>query len=260
MTPVLGESHLTNIYHCCVYKTGSQWIRRIFSDPRLYMWSGLKPLNGASLGGGERNRIPVSERIKPEGFPAKTAVLGMFISYENFKEIKKPDNHITFFIMRDPRELVISWYFSTRYTHVKNPSIMSLREKMEGMTDKEGIMFSIDYWKHTNHFNMLSEWNRAEQNYKKLKIFSFEDLTGANAYFHFKQIISYCGIKMPEKILKQVYESHSIQKISSAKNENKYSYSLKNSNMKWPKYFDDNVQDYFLNAAPGLVEKLGYEW
>jgi len=37
-----------NIYHCCVHKTGSQWIRRIFSDLRTYQYSGLRSYNYAS--------------------------------------------------------------------------------------------------------------------------------------------------------------------------------------------------------------------
>jgi len=79
LTPVKARAGYTNIYHCCVYRTGSQWIRRIFSDPRVYCWSGLKPINGASLGGNAMNRIPVIDRAKPEGFPPKTAVIGMYL-------------------------------------------------------------------------------------------------------------------------------------------------------------------------------------
>ncbi|HDL08659.1 MAG TPA: hypothetical protein ENG35_07990 [Desulfobacteraceae bacterium] len=260
LTPVKARAGYTNIYHCCVYRTGSQWIRRIFSDPRVYCWSGLKPINGASLGGNAMNRIPVIDRAKPEGFPPKTAVTGMFISYNNFQKMKKPENYSAFFVIRDPRELVVSWYLSTRYTHVKNPGVESLRKHMAGMTDKEGVMFSIEHWRSTYLFNLLLEWKQAENIDKRIKIFSFEDLTGDNSFFVLKKVFSHCRIAIPDNKLESVYESHLPQNIVSDKKFNKYSFALRKNNLKWPDYFDNEVKDHFINNAPTLVEDLGYHW
>ena len=35
------EKKLCNIYHACIQKTGSQWIKAVFSDSRVQKYSGL---------------------------------------------------------------------------------------------------------------------------------------------------------------------------------------------------------------------------
>jgi hypothetical protein len=260
LTPVKAKCEFTNIYHCCVYKTGSQWIRRIFSDPRVYRWTGLKPINGARLCCDFNLKIPVRGRRKSEGFSPNTAVTGMYISYDNFVQTQKPDNYAAFFIIRDPRELVVSWYFSTRYTHPENPGVLKLRGQMAGMSDKTGIIFSIDHWKTTGLFDVLLQWYRAGQKDDRVKLFSFEDLTGDNGYAHFKGIFVHCGISIPDNTFQKVYASHSAKNIVSKKNTDKYASALKKGKMKWPGYFDREVTDFFLNVEPLLVDELGYSW
>jgi len=260
LTPVKRTTSYTNIYHCCVYKTGSQWIRRIFSDPRVYRWCGLKPINGAMLNNVSGKIVQLSERRKPEGFSSNRFVAGLFMSYDNFMEMKQYGNYVAFFIKRDPRELVVSWYFSTRYTHVKRAGVNSLRAQMKGMTDEEGIIFSIDYWSRNQLFDILLQWQKAEENNESIKVFSFEKLTGNDGFYYLGKIFSYCKIEIPQKKLLSVYEAHSAKNIASKKSDDKYAFASKNNNLKWPKYFTKDVEKYFLKAAPTLVEDLGYKW
>ena len=41
--PVAARSEFANIFHCTVRKTGSQWIKALFSDPAVNPHSGLLP-------------------------------------------------------------------------------------------------------------------------------------------------------------------------------------------------------------------------
>ncbi len=36
------ESPYTNIFHACVHRTGSQWLRKFLADPIVYQYSGLR--------------------------------------------------------------------------------------------------------------------------------------------------------------------------------------------------------------------------
>ncbi len=258
LTPVKARTELSNIYHCCVYKTGSQWIRRLFSDPRLYRWSGLKPINGARLGGDPENRIPLAARQKPGGFPVDTAVTGLFMSYENFRIMPKPEKYAAFFVVRDPRELVVSWYLSTRFTHPENPGVKELRRKMEGMDDKEGIKFSIDYWRDNGLFTIMADWHRAAKKEKRIRTFFFEHLTGSDGYSCFQKILSHCRISIPDGRFRPVFEAHSAKRLSSGSKTGKYSFA--SQGLKWRQYFDEDIADHFRTTVPDLIEELGYEW
>lgn len=259
-TPVRAKCDFTNIYHCCVYRTGSQWIRRIFSDPRVYCWSGLRPINGARLPAGFEQHIPLCKKKKPEGFPPQTAVTGLYISYENFLEMYKADNYAAFFVVRDPRELVVSWYFSTRYTHPENFGVVELRSKMKNLSTKEGLLFSINYLQETGCFDALKQWYSAGQREEKIKVFYFEDLVGKNGFSFLKEIFSHCKIMIPENRLRSVYVSHAATKVASKKNSDKYAMAFKRNRIKWPEYFDNEIKDYFCAVQPGLLEELGYRW
>lgn len=248
LTPKKKTCAFTNVYHCCVYKTGSQWFRRVFSDPRVYRWSGLKPVNGS--------RLPPGYRPPPD-----TAVTGYYISYPNFNELDKHHNFVSFFIIRDPRELVVSWYFSTRYTHTLTPGVVESRQIMQNMSDSEGILYSIDYWKKNKLFDTLLQWQEASLCSNQISTYSFEKLTGNNGFYHLKEIFSFCQILIPDNILENIYESHLPKNIASKTKKNKYYYTLNESKMRWPKYFSSKIKNSFLTSTPPkLVEKLGYKW
>src|SRR5690606_8038908 len=41
--PVRYRSPVDNIYHCCVWKTASQWVRNVLSATDVYRYCGLLP-------------------------------------------------------------------------------------------------------------------------------------------------------------------------------------------------------------------------
>src|SRR5438094_804666 len=65
-----------NLYHCCVPKTGSQWIGKILSDPIFYRYSGLEGYHyQTSLPGGDGSRTdPNALVIRFEDLTGSTSV------------------------------------------------------------------------------------------------------------------------------------------------------------------------------------------
>ena len=75
-----------NIYHCCVQKSGSQWIRSLLSDPMVYKMSHMKVYNPhKNFFGGDSTRdlihhpLPVNKIISP-----------LYIGREDFLKIPNP--------------------------------------------------------------------------------------------------------------------------------------------------------------------------
>ncbi len=259
-TPVRRYCELSNIYHCCVPKTGSQWIRRLLSDPRTYRWSGLRPVNGAELNRDSEGWVPVCKREKPEGFQANCIVGGLFISYEKFRQMKKPEDYVAFFIVRDPRELTVSWYISTRYTHPENRRVRKLRHAMMDMSDKEGILFAIDYWQKMGLYEILREWAKAPDQDANVRTLFFENLTGPNGFRYVREVFEYCQIDIPTNVLWSLYQDHDAKNIMSGGSKDKYRNVAKKNKMKWIQYFDPEIENCFLQTQPELVETLGYSW
>ena len=68
------------------------------------------------------------KRRFPNDIPTGRSVLSLFISYGGFKAIPKPDLHRAFFVVRDPRDIVVSEYYSLRNSHAPMGDIPQVRK------------------------------------------------------------------------------------------------------------------------------------
>ena len=106
---VKQSSRFANIYHCCTQKTASTWFNTVFSDPTIYAYTGLVAIPYMHMG----LKFARIEHALPRG----TIGVHLYINYSVFQGIPKPDTYRGFFVLRDPRDIAVSWYFYARYTH-----------------------------------------------------------------------------------------------------------------------------------------------
>ena len=104
---------MTDVYHCCMPKTGSQWIRAILSDPKVHVYSGLTSFKFQETESGVSSTRMVPDPRFEEALPINTIATPVFADYASYARIPKPAAFKTFFVMRDPRDIVVSWYFSS---------------------------------------------------------------------------------------------------------------------------------------------------
>jgi hypothetical protein len=183
-----------NIYHASIQRTGSRWIRRVFSDPRIQQYSGLwtYPQHEYEI------------RDHHDYFPKYTFVPGLYISYEQYLRIKKPEKYKTFYVIRDPRDATISWYKSMRNTHKPvNESVDYYRKKFSKLGKKEGLIEAIKLYQVKISF--MKDWYIQAKDAPNVFIVKFEDVT-RNPKKEFQKIFKNCGIKIPKKILTEVVE------------------------------------------------------
>ena len=132
---------LDNIYYCCSQKTGSQWLKQVLIDPTFFQSTGLKILPYVALG--------MKYARVDRAIPLHAVLAHLYASYDAYASIPKPARFKTFYIVRDPRDCVVSWYYSARFSHNLIDPIPWLRERL-GATDFEGgMIFLID---------TLAEW------------------------------------------------------------------------------------------------------
>ena len=115
------RSEVRNIYHCCVHKTGSQWVRKVLADPAVYRETGLRTYAyGPRLDDGDRSRATATSRSTDRSRPPHR--LAPVHALRRLHGAEQAGPWRAFFVMRDPRDVVVSWYFSSISSHPTNSS------------------------------------------------------------------------------------------------------------------------------------------
>ena len=252
-----------NVYHCCVHKTASQWLRKIFSDARTYRYSGLDVYNyEQELEGGADSR-PLNQRTFDKPFPARTIVTPIYIDLPGFENIPKPDNFRAFFVPRDPRDVVVSWYFSVKLSHKVMNRIGEIREKLQVLSEEDGLQFVIDWVQSRGLLSALRSWQRGANGDGRLRIFSYEALTDERQFATWKELLAHCDIAMPDEVLRQVLNDYAFSTLTKGRErgaEDVKSHLRKGVHGDWKNHFTPVVERKFREVADGLVEELGYSW
>jgi hypothetical protein len=188
------RSSSVNVYHCTVYRTGSEWMRRILADRRVCRYSGLlyEMYFQRIFGTAER-----PDRTMTREFPytqpfRQRQIVGLYASYENYARIPKPENHKTFFVSRDPRDIVVSHYFASRRDaqNLNSPHYRILAQP------DDGIPWMIDKLEEMGLFSALGSWATIPQDDPRVLLLRFEDLIGPRQFEVFKGLLAHCDIAM----------------------------------------------------------------
>ncbi len=245
--PVVNRCEFDNIYHCTVHKTGSQWIKALFSDPTVYRHSGLLPYDPRFY---KRRSLPV--------IPRGRAGLALFHSYPRFEQITKPGTYRAFFVIRDPRDIVISSYFSLRNSHAPMGDIPEVRRTLREIPMKEGLLHVIERHSKRYLFKQLRSWAVAPSS-ETFRLFRYEDLTGERQLDEVDQLMRHCGIILPATELEPLLSRYSFSRMrKDRESSGKISHYRKGKAGDWRNHFDDEVHAAFTAAAGDLVEVLGY--
>jgi hypothetical protein len=257
---VRHRSAAENVYHCCVWKTASQWIRNVLSSTAVYRYSGLLPYAYEQHEG--RDDRTLQERTFDHPFPPRHIVSPLYINHESFVAMPKPNEYRAFFVVRDPRDLVVSHFFSSKYSHVDNPGVREERARLDNLTDQEGMLIHMRYMAERGIFDALRSWGEGAKDDQRVKIFRFEDLVSDNQFHWMSQLMEHCDIPIPESDLRAILDRLSFARLSGGRkqgDEDKHHKYRSGKAGDWKKYFDQPLRSDFKTLTGDLVELLGYE-
>lgn len=247
LTPVAARSEFPNVYHCAMRKTASQWVKAVFSDPIVYRWSGLLPYVPRYYGWSFGQPVP----------PGRTAT-PLFISHKRFAEIPKPEKYRAFFVLRDPRDMIVSNYFSTRNSHAPMGDIPEQRRILREKPFKEGLIHVIEHLAGKGTFKTLRTWVKAADA-DTVQLFRYEDLTGERQAEEMTRLMRHCGIPVPPDELATLLDRYSFARMSGAKKPgDALNHYRKGKAGDWRNHFDDDVYEAFVAKTGNLVDLLGY--
>lgn len=245
--PVVARCEYDNVYHCTVRKTASQWVKALLSDPVVYRHSGLLPFDQR-----------VHRRRYPDAIPPGRVASSLFISYKRFTTISKPEKYRAFFILRDPRDIVVSSYFSLRSSHTPMGDILRHRKVLQEKPFKEGLLYVISHLSESGLFASLRSWVVAPSA-ETFRLFRYEDLTGERQLDEVDRLLRYCGISIPPPELAALLDRHSFSRKRKERPETgSVSHYRKGKAGDWRNHFDDDIYEAFVAATGDLVELCGY--
>jgi hypothetical protein len=244
--PVVSRSVYDNIYHCTVRKTASQWMKALFSDPVVYRFSGLLPYDPR----------PYKWHF-PQAVPPGRIALSLFISRKRFDALVKPQRHRAIFVLRDPRDIVVSSYFSTRNSHTPMGDVLAVRKVLHDKPVKEGMLYLVGHLAEKGTFRHLRDWATATPT-EAVRLFRYEDLTGEHQRDEVHAMLRHCGIDLPPAELTALLSRYSFSRMRSDAPAAESSHYRKGRPGDWRHHFDDDIQEAFTAAAGDLVEILGY--
>ena len=258
--PVRHRSAAVNVYHCCVWKTASQWIRNVLSATDVYRYSGLLAYAYEQHEG--RDDRALQNRTFDRPFPLRRIISPLYISFESFEQLPKPLDYRAFFVVRDPRDLVVSHYFSSRYSHVENPGVLDERQRLTDLPEKDGMLVHMRYMADRGIFDALRSWSVGSANNPDHKVLRFEDLVGSDQLQWMKRLTNHCDIQIPVQALDVILKRLSFERLSGGRkqgDENKTHKYRSGQHGDWKKYFDDDMLATFNEITSDLAKLLGYE-
>ncbi|GAB2567883.1 hypothetical protein Aab01nite_44190 [Paractinoplanes abujensis] len=244
--PVETRSEFENVYHCAVRKTASQWIKAVFSDPLVYRHSGLLTYDPRFYNW-KHPRVVPSQRIG----------LSLFFPRPRFDKMPKPEKYRAFFVMRDPRDMVVSSYFSTRNSHGPMGDVLEVRKVLLEKPRKEGLLWLIGDMARKNRFGAIRSWIDAPAS-DEVRLVKYEDLTGEHQATEMEALLRHCGINLPTDDLATVLDRYSFTKMNERQGTATVSHYRKGQPGDWANHFDDDIYEAFNKATGDLVKRLGY--
>jgi lipopolysaccharide transport system ATP-binding protein len=168
----------------------------------------------------------------------------------------RPDpSHRIFVVIRDPRDTLISWYFSLLYSHGPDePTVLESRRELCRLSKADGLALMIGC--HMQEvISIQRQWIGAG-----VPVFRYEDLR-ANQQGEFERIFSYCGLDVSASRRRRIVRRHSFIRRTWWRlgKENVHSYLRKGAVGDWRSHFDDGLKRLFkTNFGETLIE-AGYE-
>lgn len=262
--PVAHRSAFDNVFHACVHKTGSQWIISILTDPIVYRYSGLTyfhPRRSRS----NLEHVRTSDREYPEPFPTRSIVSPLYMSFDAYLRIPKAGTSRGFFVQRDPRDLLVSWYHSARDNHVLEPRpdnpLVEARNVLRSSNLEDGLLYGIDYWEEQGRYEALRSWARSVPHAADVRLVRYEDLVGPSGRDEFMGLFEFLDIRMPATVFDELIDVYSFERLTGRRRGDADSTSHLRSGSAggWRGVLSDRVLNRLDDVSGSLPAALGYD-
>lgn len=248
------------LFHCCVQKTASQWFASFFNEDLFVEKNGFtrKKINQDFL------FVPPTEDFLQSGFESGQFITPLYITYDDFQRLRKPENFRAAWVCRDPRDIFTSQFFSITYSHkIINESHGRTREKLQGMPEAEALdfffreVYPIGDAGHP-YYTAMRSWLKCRD--KRVLLLTYEEIFSEKQLEVARKLLRHYRLRFTNRELKELLEKHSFTNYQGReKKSGKEAHYRKGQSGDWRNYFTDEHKEMMKNAAGDVLKKLGYE-
>ncbi len=232
----------------------------LLSDRTTFKYSGLDNFTYQHEWRDDRDPRPYDGRVLSRPFPKHTIATRLYLDYSCFQDLPKPSDYRAFFVLRDPRDVVVSWYFSMKNTHAIQgvERRKRVRERLRQLSKTEGLCWAVQYLADYGLFQAQRSW--ADVDDPNVRLFKYEDLTGVDQLREMKTLFNHCTISIPDTELRDLLRRHGFESTEKRRKgeEDRSSHRRKGVAGDWANHFDSEVKATFQETVGALPQELGY--
>jgi Sulfotransferase domain len=173
----------------------------------------------------------------------------------------RPLDTIGFHVVRDPRDVVVSGYFSHLQSHPDAgwPRLRFFRPYLQSLSKEDGLMCEMLF--SGIYLQQLLSWDyEAKPSILEIR---FEDMT-ANPFGAFQKILTHLGLmeRLGQQNLSAILQRNTFEKLSGGRSpgqEDRSSHYRLGIPGDWRNHFTKEHVAYFKSLYNPLLLKLGYE-
>jgi Sulfotransferase domain len=224
------------LFHITQFKAGSQWIHQILArccQPKK-VWPSFQGTGPIC-----RNNVYAVACL----------------TKEEYKDHATSDSKY-FVVLRDPRDILVSGYYSLKFSHFPEPGISELRQELESINVEDGMLRTMDSLVEPcvkialSWANSGSEWIR------------YEELLNRDLELLTKALLVDCGLPIKKNVLSEAVLACRFERISGGRKpgqEDVYSHFRKGIAGDWRNRFTPRIKAIFKDRFGEALKICGYE-
>ncbi len=185
-------------------------------------------------------------------------------------ELDELDDFKAFHVIRDPRDLLVSAYYSHLSTHRTEgwDELLPHRERLQAASREEGLLLEMEFSIITWTFDILQKWNFGDPRILEMR---FEDFTRDRAAFlmHAFRFLDILNDTRPAgsgtltmRDLEEEIQGNRMVQFAARQPSHaqpRQHHFRKGQPGEWSHHFTPGIKTAFKSRFPGLVSRLGYE-
>jgi hypothetical protein len=229
------------------HKSGSQWVRDVLTDPELLEPAGLS-----------RTVTGINHFLQPWIQQPDHTFTGPIYgaSPDQWEAASTPEDRAVI-VLRDPRDIVVSWADSITYSHVDSPIVELLRDGLTRLDRPNRIRFGIAQFRFSAYG--YRRWATRPPHANEYRT-TYEALAAPGSE-EFHRIVRFLGWPVSSEQVSRVAERHSFFARSGRRpgETDIHSHHRRGVAGDWKNHFDFELGEIFERVLPGLVAAAGYE-
>lgn len=251
------ENPPSTLVHVTHHKAGSEWVRAVleklfgrYMEPRL---GNENFVNGSE---GEKKWRREAEIFKDRPFHEGRIYPGVCLTRDEFVERTDFAKVPRFIVIRDPRDSLVSHYFSMRNTHKpdKHGFILAQREKLQSLSTEDGLMYLFETLTPRTAAIHRSWWREDEV------VVRYEDLITDDVGQFEDLFLRRLQLPISRKKLVKAVEACRFEKVFKRKlgDVDEKSHGRQGLPSAWKKHFSDELTTRFHETYGDLLKMEGY--